>query len=68
MPALCEKLSIDEIAIAIPSATRKQLRHVIQVCQGTKLRFSTIPSLTDIASGKLRVSQMRDVDINDLLA
>jgi FlaA1/EpsC-like NDP-sugar epimerase len=67
LPAFCEKLSIDEIAIAIPSATRKQLRHVTQVCQGTKLRFSTIPSLTDIASGKLRVSQMRDVDINDLL-
>lgn len=67
LPGLCDKLSIDEIAIAIPSATRKQLRHVVQVCQGTKLRFSTIPSLTDIASGKLRVSQMRDVDINDLL-
>lgn len=67
LPALCEKLSIDEIAIAIPSATRKQLRHVVQVCQGTKLKFSTIPSLTDIASGKLKVSQMRDVDINDLL-
>ena len=64
---ICEMHSIDEIAIAIPSATRKQLRHVIQVCQGTALRFSTVPSLTDIASGKLRVSQMRHVDINDLL-
>ncbi|MHC4906090.1 MAG: polysaccharide biosynthesis protein [Planctomycetota bacterium] len=67
LPEICKKHSIDEIAIAIPSATRKQLRHVVQVCQGTKLRFSTIPSLTDIASGKLKVSQMRDVDINDLL-
>lgn len=67
LPRICEKKSIDEIAIAIPSATRKQLRHVVQVCQGTKLRFSTVPSLTDIASGKLKVSQMRDVDINDLL-
>lgn len=67
LPDICEKHSIDEIAIAIPSATRKQLRRVVQVCQGTKLRFSTIPSLTDIAAGKLKVSQMRDVDINDLL-
>ncbi|MCE5184898.1 MAG: polysaccharide biosynthesis protein [Planctomycetaceae bacterium] len=67
LPDLCQKHSIDEIAIAIPSATRKQLRRVVQVCQGTKLRFSTIPSLTDIAAGKLKVSQMRDVDINDLL-
>jgi FlaA1/EpsC-like NDP-sugar epimerase len=67
LPELCKKNDIDELAIAIPSASRKQLRRVVQVCQGTKLRFSTIPSLTDIASGKLRVSQMRDVDINDLL-
>lgn len=67
LPEVCQKQSIDEIAIAIPSATRKELRRVVQVCQGTKLRFSTVPSLTDIASGKLRVSQIRDVDINDLL-
>lgn len=67
LPEICKKQNIDEIAIAIPSASRRQLRRVVQVCQGTKLRFSTVPSLTDIASGKLRVSQMRDVDINDLL-
>jgi FlaA1/EpsC-like NDP-sugar epimerase len=67
IPEICKKHNIDEIAIAIPSATRKQLRHVVQICQGTKLKFSMVPSLTDIASGKLQVSQMRTVDINDLL-
>jgi FlaA1/EpsC-like NDP-sugar epimerase len=67
LPEICAKRKIDEIAIAIPSASRKQLRHVVQICQGTKIRFRTVPSITDIASGKLRVSQIRDVDINDLL-
>ncbi|MCI0498070.1 MAG: polysaccharide biosynthesis protein [Planctomycetales bacterium] len=67
IPEICKKQNIDEIAIAIPSASRKQLRHVVQICQGTKLRFSMVPSLTDIATGKLQVSQMRSVDINDLL-
>jgi len=67
LPDLCKKYNIDELAIAIPSASRKQLRRVVQICQGTKLRFSTVPSLMDIASGRFRVSQMRDVDINDLL-
>jgi FlaA1/EpsC-like NDP-sugar epimerase len=67
LQVICKKQSIDEIAIAIPTATRKQLRRVVQVCQGTKIRFSTVPSLTDIAEGKLQVSQMRDVEINDLL-
>lgn len=67
LPAVCEDRNIEEIAIAMPSASPRQLRRVVQVCEGTKLRFRTVPSITDIASGKLRVSQIRDVDINDLL-
>ncbi len=67
LPAICAARNIEEIAIAMPSAARPQLRRVIQVCEGTKIRFRTVPSITDIASGKLRVSQIRDIDINDLL-
>ncbi|MCP4452721.1 MAG: polysaccharide biosynthesis protein [Planctomycetes bacterium] len=64
---ICETHHIDEIAVAMPSASHQQLRRVIQVCAGTKIRFQTVPALMDIASGKLKVSQIRDVDINDLL-
>ncbi len=64
---VCQKHSIEEIAIAMPSATAKRLRRVVQICEGAKARFRTVPSVTDIASGKYRVSQIRDVDINDLL-
>lgn len=67
LPEICEKRHIEEIAVAMPSASHQQLRRVVQVCGGTKIRFSTVPSLTDIASGKLRVSQIRKVEINDLL-
>jgi FlaA1/EpsC-like NDP-sugar epimerase len=67
LPEVCEERNIEEIAIAMPSSSHQQLRRVIQVCEGTKIRFRTVPSITDIASGKFRVSQIRDVDINDLL-
>ena len=68
LPKICEDHNIEEIAIAMPQATHHQRRRVVQVFdKGTKIRFGTVPSLTDIASGKLRVSQIRDVDINDLL-
>jgi len=67
LPKICKDRNIEEIAIAMPSATHHQLRRVIQVCEGTKIRFRTVPSITDIASGKFSVSQIRDVDINDLL-
>jgi len=64
---ICQKEKIDEIAIAMPSATHKELRRVVQICQGTKIRFRTVPSITDIASGRFKVSEIRDVDIDDLL-
>jgi FlaA1/EpsC-like NDP-sugar epimerase len=64
---ICKDNEVEEIAIAMPGATQQQLRRVIQICEGTKIRFRTVPSITDIASGKLKVSQIRDVDINDLL-
>jgi FlaA1/EpsC-like NDP-sugar epimerase len=68
LPKICEDNNIEEIAIAMPQATHHQRRRVVQVFdKGTKIRFRTVPSITDIASGKLRVSQIRDVDINDLL-
>lgn len=67
LPKICEENNIEEVAIAMPSASHQQLRHVIQICSGTKVRFRTVPSITDIAAGKFRVSQIRDVDINDLL-
>ncbi|MEE9370648.1 MAG: nucleoside-diphosphate sugar epimerase/dehydratase [Sedimentisphaerales bacterium] len=67
LPKICKERNIEEIAIAMPSATPPELRRVIQVCEGAKIRFRTVPSITDIASGKFKVSQIRDVDINDLL-
>ena len=67
LPVMCKENEIEEIAIAMPSATHQELRRVVQVCEGTKIRFRTVPSITDIASGKFKVSQIRDVDINDLL-
>ena len=67
LPGICQGREVEEIAIAMPSATHRQLRRVIQACEGAKVRFRTVPSLTDIASGRYQVSQIRDVDINDLL-
>jgi FlaA1/EpsC-like NDP-sugar epimerase len=67
LPEICGDRNIEEIAIAMPSARPVELRRVVQFCTGTKIRFRTVPSITDIASGKFTVSQIRDVDINDLL-
>jgi len=65
--SLCEEERIDEILIAVPSATRKEMRRIIDLCEGTKLRFQTLPSMSALIDGRVTVSQIRKVEINDLL-
>ncbi len=64
---ICDEEEIEEIIIAMPSATQKQLRHVIELCTGTKLKFQSLPGVGDLIDGRVTVSQIRPVDINDLL-
>ena len=64
---ICEAYDVDELLIAMPSATRAEMRRVVELCQGTELRFKTLPAIEDIIAGRATVSQIRDVDINDLL-
>ncbi|MHC4457376.1 MAG: polysaccharide biosynthesis protein [Planctomycetota bacterium] len=67
LPKISKNRNIEEVAIAMPSATHRERMRVVQLFEGTKMGFSTVPSITDIASGKLRVSEIREVDIDDLL-
>lgn len=62
-----ESHSVDEILIAIPSATGKQMQRITKACQRTGLLFKTVPALSDIIRGEAKVSQFREVNLNDLL-
>ena len=64
---VCEDREVQEIIIAMPSATQKELRRVIDLCSGTKLRFQSLPGVGDLIDGRVTVSQIRPVDIADLL-
>ena len=63
----CQRYTVEELLIAMPGADRTQMRRVIAQCQATKLRFRTVPAMSDLIDGKITISQIRDVDINDLL-
>jgi FlaA1/EpsC-like NDP-sugar epimerase len=64
---ICDEEDVEEIIIAMPSATQKQLRRVIEMCSGTKLKFQSLPGVGDLIDGRVTVSQIRPVDIHDLL-
>lgn len=57
----------DEIIIAIPSAGPKELRGLISQCERSGLRFKVLPGILEVLAGDVRVGQLRDVRIEDLL-
>ncbi len=67
LQTICQRYTVEELLIAMPGADRQQIRRVIDLCQATKLRFRTIPAMSDLIDGKITMLQIRDVDINDLL-
>jgi FlaA1/EpsC-like NDP-sugar epimerase len=57
----------EEILIAIPSATGPQMQRISKLCQQTGLRYRTVPKLEDLLLDRVSVSQLREVNIEDLL-
>lgn len=64
---VCDEYAVDEILIAIPSASKETIRRLVELCRGTNLRFKTLPAVTDLIGSRIQLQQIRDVDINDLL-
>ncbi len=62
-----KKLNIEEIIIAIPSATNLQRREIIEICRETNCKLRILPSILQLANGEVSVSRLRDVQIEDLL-
>ena len=62
-----DKFDIDEVIIAIPSASRSQLRPLIEICKETGRRIQILPGMYQIIKGDVNVSNLREVQIEDLL-
>ena len=63
----CKKKMISEIVLAIPSASKRQTRDIIDICKTTKCKLKIIPSVGDLLNGKVTINNIRDVQIEDLL-
>ena len=68
IPELTKKFKINEIILAIPSASNERKSEIMQIAMQTKCVLKTAPSLTDITSEKAGFHQIRNVEITDLLS
>lgn len=66
IPRIVNELRIGEIIIAMPTASGKVIRNILQVCKLLKINSKTIPGVFEILSGSA-VAQLREIRIEDLL-
>jgi FlaA1/EpsC-like NDP-sugar epimerase len=67
IPELADKLAVDLILLAVPSASAAEMRRLVGLCEGTGKPFRTVPQLESLMTGQVTVSELRPVSIEDLL-
>lgn len=64
---LVESLGISDVLLALPSASRNRRNEILAQMRLAKVSVRTLPSVTELAQGKVSISDVRELDIDDLL-
>jgi FlaA1/EpsC-like NDP-sugar epimerase len=67
LPQWAERLSVNQAIIAMPEASHGVRKQVIDLCNQMGVKVLTVPSFDDLLSGRVAVSQLRPVELDDLL-
>lgn len=62
-----EKYRIKKIILALPSISNSERKEILDICKFTGCQVQTVPGIYQLINGEVRVSQLRDVEIEDLL-
>jgi FlaA1/EpsC-like NDP-sugar epimerase len=67
IPHLVSELKIDHVVISFAQASRRDFRRILDICEQAKVRVRTVPGIYELLQGNLKVSRIRDVQVEDLL-
>jgi FlaA1/EpsC-like NDP-sugar epimerase len=65
--ALVQKMHVNDVLLALPNISRARRNQILKHLSSTQVSVRTLPTLSDLATGKVDISQIRDLDIEDLL-
>lgn len=65
--AVAKRFGASKVVIAFPSASVKRMRKVAELARDANLAVDTVPALTDLVSGRAELSQLRPIQLEDLL-
>ncbi|MEW5958497.1 MAG: nucleoside-diphosphate sugar epimerase/dehydratase [Chloroflexota bacterium] len=67
IPQLVQRWDINEVIIAMPTASGKVIREIAQACEKVNVPSKTMPGIYELLSGHVSVNRLREVQIDDLL-
>ncbi len=67
IPELVRERHIEQVIIAMPSASGRTIREIVAICESAGVRARIIPSMYELLSGRVSLKQIRDIQIEDLL-
>ena len=67
LPSLVLSLKVSDVLLALPSMNRKRRIEILEQIRIAHVSVRTLPSVTELAQGKVTTSDLRDLDIDDLL-
>ena len=67
IPGVCRQRDVDEVIIAIPSATGHQVRSIVEHCRQAEVAYKILPGVGDLIDGRVAVEHIREVAFEDLL-
>lgn len=62
-----KELDVDIIVLAIPTASAKDIKELLNICKETGCELKRLPGIYQLVNGEVSVSKLKDVDVNDLL-
>ena len=62
-----EELHVHEIIVAMPSASPKQMKRILDICKQTRCELKRLPGIYQLVNGDVSISNLKEVDVNDLL-
>jgi FlaA1/EpsC-like NDP-sugar epimerase len=67
IPQIVKLKSVDEVIVAISKVTSGEMNRIVSFCEKAGVKYRIVPSVSDLISGKVHISKVRDVEVSDLL-
>lgn len=67
IPDAVKQYDVDEIMIAMPSVSQKEVKEILDICKDTGCELKRLPGMYQLVNGEVSLSKLKKVDVNDLL-